>query len=200
MKKSVRLGIIVLVAMLVIGFAIVTTTLVINGTAKVGQNAADFDVYFSRAVAEEGGTATISQNKKEITYTTKQLMAIGDIAELNYRVTNDSSQYDAYVKVSVDIDESVSNYVTVSYDTFNPENDTTVEAKRAKEGKITIVLNKATVDDMNVTFTVTLTVDAMERTSAGKAETYDASEVGYSHGATVTNVKEALDDLRRRLK
>ena len=158
MKKSVRLGIIVLVAMLVIGFAIVTTTLIINGTAKVGQNAADFDVYFSRAVAEEGGTATISQNKKEITYTTKQLMEIGDIAELNYRVTNDSSQYDAYVKVSVDIDESVSNYVTVSYDTFDPENDTTVEAKRAKEGKITIVLNKATVDDMNVTFTVTLTL------------------------------------------
>ncbi len=42
-------NIIVLVILLVIGFASITSTLVIRGNLRVGINDKDFDVYFSKA-------------------------------------------------------------------------------------------------------------------------------------------------------
>ena len=199
MKKSMKVGIILLIVFLSIGFATVATNLIINGSANIGANTDDFNVYFSKAVTEEGGTASISEDKKTITYSTTTLVNVGDKAELTYRVTNDSSQYDAYIKMIMNIDSSYSEYINITYDVFEPTNSQVVDAKSSREGKIIIELIKPTIDDMTISFTATLDVDAIERTSAGEEVRYNAEEVEYSHGYTVTNVKEALDDLRRRL-
>ena len=47
MKKS-KIGIVVLLLVLAVGFAAVSTTLVINGTAIFGTNDDDFDVIFTK--------------------------------------------------------------------------------------------------------------------------------------------------------
>lgn len=49
-KKKIFL----LIALLVIGFAAVSATLVLNGAVKLGFNANDFDVYFSASTLNGG--------------------------------------------------------------------------------------------------------------------------------------------------
>jgi hypothetical protein len=199
MNKSIKVGIIALFVLLSVGFAAVAANLIINGNANIATNTNDFNVYFSKAVAEEGGTATISSDKKSITYSTNTLLNPGDKAELRYRVTNDASQYDAYINMIMNIDNQYADYISISYDVFDPVNDQLVDAKSSREGKITIELTRPVVDSLTIEFTVQLNISAVERTSIGEEVRYDASEIEYSHGYTVHNVKEALDDLRRRL-
>lgn len=199
MKRPAKLGIIILIVLLSVGFAAVATNLIINGSANIASNTNDFNVFFSKAVTEEGGTATISEDKKTITYSTNTLVNVGDTAELKYRITNESSQYDAYIKMIMNIDSQYMEYLNITYDVFDPTNDQVVDAKSSREGKITIELIKPTIENMAISFSVSLDVDAIERTEVGEAVRYNASDVEYSHGYTVHNVKEALDDLRRRL-
>ena len=99
----------------------------------------------------------------------------------------------------MNIDNQYSNYISITYDVFDPVNDQLVDAKSSREGKITIELTRPVVDSLTIEFTVQLNISAVERTSIGEEVRYDASEIEYSHGYTVHNVKEALDDLRRRL-
>ena len=103
-KSGVRTGIVVLVLLLAVGFAAVTTQLVINGTINIGANTEDFEnnVIFKTAThtgateinGETAGTAEISADKKSITWTTQVLDNIGETATLTYNVQN-NSQYDA---------------------------------------------------------------------------------------------------------
>lgn len=71
MKKR---NIMILVFMLVIGFASITSTLVINGTLNLGFNTTSFDadVIFTRAETPYG-KASIGETKKEITFETEKL-------------------------------------------------------------------------------------------------------------------------------
>lgn len=103
-KSGVRTGIVVLVLLLAVGFAAVTTQLVINGTINIGANTEDFEnnVIFKTAshagptelTGETAGSADISVDKKSITWTTQVLDNIGETATLTYTVQN-NSQYDA---------------------------------------------------------------------------------------------------------
>ena len=44
----------------------------------------------------------ISENKQEISFETKELVELMDESNLNFEVTNNSSQYDAEVKFMVE--------------------------------------------------------------------------------------------------
>ena len=69
-NKTAKTGIIVAILLLAVGFAAITTTLVINGTAKIVPDSENFEknVIFTEATATEGATATISTQKvKKIT-------------------------------------------------------------------------------------------------------------------------------------
>lgn len=170
--KNSRIGIIILLLLLAIGFASVTTNLIINNHINISARPDDFVVYFSKAVSEEGGTATISNDKKIITYSTKELMQVGDRAELDYRVTNDSPEYDANISLDITIDNNYSNYFNISYITFDNSNSTLVEAKSSKEGKIIIELLKPFVEDMNISFVITLDVEAVGRDTIAEPTYY----------------------------
>ena len=172
MKNRRVTTIIVLVLLLTIGFAAVTTTLIVNNSVLIGSRSDDFVVYFSKAIAEDGGTAEISNDKKVITYSTKELKQIGDRAELDYRVTNDSHQYDANVLIDIAFDNpSYSQYFDIQYETFNNSTSELLEAQTTKEGRIKIKLIKPVLDDVTVLFTITLNVEAVERESVAD-ETY----------------------------
>jgi hypothetical protein len=105
-KNGVKIGIVVLVLLLAIGFAAVTTQLFINGTINIGPDTNDFNtnVTFYSATAtgaaQQGVTgdvaasASLSNDKKTITFTTQILDTIGEESLLEYDVDNQST-YDA---------------------------------------------------------------------------------------------------------
>ena len=64
-----------------IGFAAVSTTLIINGIIGISENKDDFDIYFSSAKidTEDYTNEIISKDKKTITYTSKELKKENDV-------------------------------------------------------------------------------------------------------------------------
>jgi len=105
MKKNsgLRSGIVVLVLLLAVGFAAVTTQLVINGTINIGANTSDFidNIQFYTATAtgesEKSGESSASVSgtySRVLTFTTQELDKIGEKSVLTYTIKN-GSMYDA---------------------------------------------------------------------------------------------------------
>ena len=101
-----------------IGFAAVSTTLIINGIIGISENKDDFDIYFSSAMidTEDYTNEIISKDKKTITYTSKELKKENDVTTLTYEITNGSTQYDARGTVKVTIEENEYIEVEVTYE------------------------------------------------------------------------------------
>lgn len=136
MKGKTKKSIVVLVLLMVIGFAAVTTTLTINGVIRLGANQENFknNLIFNKAeltysdtnktVAE--GEVTIREDKKGINFNTQELKNIGENVTLTYDVKN-NSQYRAEFKgitctvtnaEGTDVTEAVNNnteYITLEY-------------------------------------------------------------------------------------
>ncbi|MCR5224027.1 MAG: hypothetical protein K6C11_02655 [Bacilli bacterium] len=167
-RKSVIM-ICVLMLLLAVGFAAVATNLILNGETTIGVNQKDFDVYFSKAKGEAYSTATISEDKKTISYNTKVLKNVGDIAKLKYTITNDSANYDAKVTVSFTANDTVSgkdysDYYSIVRTGFDTTTETLLEGKTSKDGTIVISLEKPVLEDVSITFTMTFDCSAQERT------------------------------------
>lgn len=102
-NKTAKTGIIVAILLLAVGFAAISTTLVINGTAKIKPDEEDFknNVIFTAVDVDAtskaaGATATVSEDGKTITFTTQEMDTIGAASVLTYKIKN-SSQYDATI-------------------------------------------------------------------------------------------------------
>ena len=140
MKKK---NIMILVFMLVIGFAAVSTTLVINGNLNIGYNE-DFSssVVYTRAETEDG-TAEINQNEKNITFETKKLENVSETATLEFDVTNKSRNYNASVTINCGLKEnfeSFSEYLNIETDIVSPFK---LESSETKTGRLVVTLKKA---------------------------------------------------------
>ena len=92
---------IVAILIMCIGFAAISTTLVINGNAKVGENTDDFSVIFTAATldGQDVYDQVINDTRKIITFETSDLKTLNQTSVLTYEVTNNSSNYDAEVSV-----------------------------------------------------------------------------------------------------
>lgn len=168
MKK--RTMIMLAILLMIIGFAAVSTTLFINGQISFVGNENDFKVYFSEAKQNDIlNNGLIQSDGKEITYSTKKLELLGDTDVLEYKVRNDSTQYDA--KVSIQCTTPGTSYVTLTnlFDgvTMTGMNNTTIKAGEEKTGKLTVELIKTYIDENDLQFSLTceLYVDAIERTN-----------------------------------
>lgn len=136
MKGKTKKSIVVLVLLMVIGFAAVTTTLTINGVIRLGANQENFknNLIFKKAeltysdtnktVAE--GEVTISEDKKGINFNTQELKNIGENVTLTYDVTNNSQYVAEFTGITctvtnaegTDVTEAVNNnteYITLEY-------------------------------------------------------------------------------------
>lgn len=136
MKGKTKKSIVVLVLLMVIGFAAVTTTLTINGVIRLGANQENFknNLIFKKAeltysdtnktVAE--GEVTISEDKKGINFNTQELKNIGEKVTLTYDVTNNSQYRAEFTGITctvtnaegTDVTEAVNNnteYITLEY-------------------------------------------------------------------------------------
>ncbi len=141
MKKK---NIMILVFMLVIGFAAVSTTLVINGNLNIGYNEENFSssVVYTRAETEDG-TAEINQSEKNITFETKKLENVSETATLEFDVTNKSRNYNASVTINCGLKEnfeSFSEYLNIETDITSPFK---LISSETKTGRLVVTLKKA---------------------------------------------------------
>ncbi len=178
MKK----GIIIALILMSIGFAAVTTSLVINGTINYGYDSDEFDVYFSEAIldGEVRSEELIDTNKKSITFTTKELSKQGDRSILEYQVMNNSKQYDAEVaieceRLTADGQESEQE-ITSEYTEITPSpKSLTVKAQESRKGTITVELKKVSTEEFEEKFKCSLTVNPTEREEEAKEYIVDNS-------------------------
>ena len=165
-RKSI---IAVTILFLAIGFAAISTTLIINGSTEVGENTDDFSVLFTAASLD--GTDVyknvISQDKKTITFETNDLKTLNQTSVLNYEVTNNSANYDAEVHVNCKVKENT----TAKYTSIKNElegNATVIKAKETLNGTLTVTLNKTATEEVREEYVCTLTLNAAERDTLGK--------------------------------
>ena len=163
-----RVSIIVITILMIVGFAAISTTLVINGNAKVGENADDFSVIFTKATMD--GTDVyanvISQDKKTITFETSDLKIVNQTSVLNYEITNNSANYDAEVQVNCKVkDGSSAKYTSIKNEL--EENATIVKAKETLNGTLTVTLNKTSTEEVREEYVCELTFNAVERDELG---------------------------------
>ena len=162
MKRKSML--IVAILLMSIGFAAISTTLIINGSANVSENNEDFSVIFTAASIDGNDvySTAIDDTKKIITFTTSELKTLGQTSILTYEVTNNSSQYDAEVNVTcVPKEETTAKYTSIKN---KLENDATVvKSKSSVNGTLTVILNKTATERVTEEYTCKLKFNAVER-------------------------------------
>ena len=160
-KKS---AIIIAIILMSIGFAAISTTLVINGSAKVSENQDDFSVIFTAASIDGKDVykTAVDDTKEAITFTTSELKTLNQTSILTYEVTNNSSQYDANVTVTcVPKEGTTAKYTSIKN---KLDNDATkVLAKSSVNGTLTITLNKTATEEVSEEYTCKLEFNAVER-------------------------------------
>ncbi len=171
MKK--RSMLIVAILLMSIGFAAVSTTLVINGNAKIGENEEDFSVIFTAASIDgkDVYSSVIDDTKKIITFETNELKTLNQTSILTYEVTNNSSNYDAEVSVTcVPKEGTTAKYTSIKNKLDNDA--TVVKAKESLNGTLTVTLDKTSLEEVSEEYTCKLEFDAVERDTLGEEITY----------------------------
>ena len=167
MKKKSML--IVAILLMSIGFAAISTTLILNGSAKVSENNEDFSVIFTAASIDGNDVyaTAVDDTKKIITFETSELKKLNQTSILTYEITNNSSQYDAEVKVTcVPKEGSTAKYTSIKN---KLDNDATkVSAKSSVNGTLTITLNKTSTEAVTEEYTCKLEFNATERDALGE--------------------------------
>ena len=168
MKKKSML--IVAIILMSIGFAAISTTLIINGNAKVSENQDDFSVIFTAATLDgkDVYTTAVDETKKTITFTTSELKTLNQTSILTYEVTNNSSNYDANVTVTcVPKDGTTVKYTSIKNKLDNDA--TVVKAKETVNGTLTVTLDKVATESVTEEYTCKLEFNAVERDTLGSS-------------------------------
>ena len=162
-------AIIVAILIMCIGFAAISTTLIINGSAKVGENTNDFSVMFTSASldGQDVYANVISEDKKKITFETNDLKTLNQTSVLNYEVTNNSANYDAEVQVNCKTKENtIAKYTSIKNELEG--NATVIKAKTSLNGTLTVTLNKTATEEVREEYVCELTFNAVERDELGR--------------------------------
>ena len=166
MKKKSML--IIAILLMSIGFAAISTTLILNGNANVSENNEDFSVIFTAASIDGNDvyTTAVDETKKTITFTTSELKTLNQTSILTYEITNNSSNYDANVRVTcVPSTGTTAKYTSIKN---KLENDATVvKAKSSVNGTLTVTLNKTATESVTEEYTCKLEFNAVERDTIG---------------------------------
>ena len=151
-----------------IGFAAVSTTLIINGNAKVSENQDDFSVIFTAASIDgkDVYSTAVDDTKKTITFETSELKTLNQTSILTYEVTNNSSNYDANVTITcVPKTGTTAKHTSIKNELANDA--TIVKAKESVTGTLTVTLNKTATEEVTEEYTCKLEFTAVERDTIG---------------------------------
>ena len=166
MKKKSML--IVAIILMSIGFAAISTTLIINGNAKVSENQDDFSVIFTAATLDgkDVYSSVVDDIKKTINFTTSDLKTLNQTSILTYEVTNNSANYDAEVNVTcVPKTGTTAKYTSIKNKLDNDA--TVVKAKESVNGTLTVTLDKTSTEEVSEEYTCSLEFNAVERDTIG---------------------------------
>ena len=211
MKDKKKVMILVIVLLLAVGFAAVSTTLILNGTLGVGTNKADFDVRFIVAKVNDVDVSStaISEDGKTITYEV-ELENSDSRADLDYTILNNSSQYDAAVTIDCTklevYDEATSSLTEATsaqkgYLTITNDHTTTfkINAKETEDGNLSVKLNQSVVEPITYKLSCELNVDAVSRDKSGIVKANEIAITGLEdieyNGESITSVDQALNYL-----
>ena len=167
MKKKSML--IIAILLMSIGFAAISTTLILNGSAKVSENNEDFSVIFTAASIDGNDVyaTAVDETKKTITFTTSELKTLNQTSILTYEVTNNSNNYDANVTVTcVPKEGTTAKYTSIKNKLDNDA--TVVKAKETLNGTLTVTLDKVATESVTEEYTCKLEFNAVERDTLGK--------------------------------
>ena len=165
-KKS---AIMIAIILMSIGFASISTTLILNGSAKVSENNEDFSVILTKAIldGQDVYSTVVDDTKKTITFETSELKTLNQTSILTYEVTNNSSQYDADVTVTcVPKTGTTAKYTSIKNKLENEA--TVVKAKESLNGTLTITLNKTATEEVSEEYICKLEFNAVERNELGE--------------------------------
>ena len=165
-----KASIVVAILLLAVGFAAISTTLIINGSAKVSENADDFSVIFTKATLDGADVYAnvIDDTKKVITFETSDLKTLNQTSVLSYEVTNNSANYDAEVTVNCKLkDNTEAKYTSIKNELDG--NATVIKAKETLNGTLTVTLNKTATEEVREEYVCELTLNAVERDTLGSS-------------------------------
>lgn len=156
--------ILILVLLLVVGFASVSTTLVLTGVIGISSKQDDFKVIFTNALLDgvERKEFIDETTKQTVTFETNKLTTLEETTTLEYDVTNTSRLYDA--NVTINCVPTDNEYVGIEY---NPTS-MIVKTGKTASGSLTAKLIKASTEDRNISVTCTLNVKGLEREELGE--------------------------------
>ena len=188
MKKKSML--IIAILLMSIGFAAISTTLIINGNAKVSENNEDFSVIFTAASidGQDVYSTAVDETKKTITFTTSELKTLNQTSILTYEVTNNSSNYDANVTITcVPKEGTTAKYTSIKNKLDNDA--TVVKAKETLNGTLTVTLDKVATESVTEEYTCKLEFNAVERDTLGSNIPTPISFESDSWSTIAANVK-----------
>ncbi len=170
-----RKNLILLVLLLAIGFAAVSTTLILNGTLNIGENNEDFDVYFSKSIEDGAENNKLIKDDIHLEFS-KDMSLVGEKYVLDYDVTNGSRNYDA--EITINCTES-NEYLKVTNEFDTSEYLLATETRR---GKLTIEVLKPYVGDnseptKDINITCEIVGNAKERESLAEIPEKEINEI-----------------------
>lgn len=140
MKKYLRLVILILIIVLSIGYAAISTPLIFKGSISLGHDEDNFDIRFTKSVIDgiNVSDTTISEDGKTVTYEVNNLTDTSQVSTLSYVITNYSSQYDANIEIICTSVGNNGNYFSIEKITPN-----VIAAKSNGIGSITASLSNS---------------------------------------------------------
>ncbi len=145
MKKR---NIIILMILLIIGFASVTSTLLIRGNLNIGYNENfSSSIVYTRAELPNG-EVEINQNDKNIDFITEKLENVNQTTILEFDVTNKSRNYNASVTINCGLKENFESFSEYLDITMSLESPFELVSSETKTGYLTIKLKKAYNEEM----------------------------------------------------
>ena len=162
--KNRRKLILTLVILLIVGFASVSTSLILNGVIGISSNQDDFNIIFTSAKLNNRKRNDFidQETKQTINFETDKLTKVDEEAILDYEVTNTSRLYDGEVEINCIVPDN--EYVVVDYQ----PRSMIVEAGKKDTGRITAKLIKASTEDDSISIKCTLNATAIERDELGE--------------------------------
>ncbi len=141
----------IILLFIVVGLAIVTTTLGTEGTTPIASNPDDFNVYFSKALVNGVEDQNIIVDKKTL-YFENTVNDLGETYIIEYDITNASKQYDAEISVTC---TAGNDYISVT----NTLDTSKILARETRNG--TLVIKKIAVNEgETITHETTCTISA----------------------------------------
>ena len=163
-NKGIKIGIILAVLVLGVAYAAITANFTINGTTKINGDSSNFDanvIFDGVSTSTTGATASVSTDKKTITFTTQQMTTVGTSAVLTYKIKNTSNYGASVTKLTC----TSSDGAFATYLSATPSRTTALTLNKgatssAETVKVKMIKTYAQTTVKSMTFTCTMTATA----------------------------------------